>query len=105
MTARVIHRLPQACVITGRKTGSHYLDIRDGVMTPGVVIGPNAKGWPDDELNAINSARIAGAAKDEQRKLVQFLLEARKHGAARTDDEIRWFIRKMIERRKQPEAA
>ena len=105
MTARVMRRLPQACEITGRKTGSFYLDIKNGLIPPGVTIGPNAKAWPDDELHAINSAKIAGATEDEQKRLVQHLLDARKHGAACTDDEIRALVRKMIERRKQHEAA
>lgn len=77
MTLKRMRRLPEACDITGRKPGSHYLDIKNGLMVPGVRIGPNAVAWPDDELAAINQAKISGASEDEIRALVRRLVAAR----------------------------
>ena len=71
-------RLPRSCEITGRKPGSFYLDIKNGLMVPPVRIGPNAAAWPAHELEAINRAKIAGATEDEIRALVRRLIEARK---------------------------
>ena len=75
-------RLLSACEVTGRKPGAHYLDIKAGLMVPGVRIGANAVAWPDYELEAINRAKIAGATEDEIRALVTKLVEARKQPEA-----------------------
>ena len=72
-----MHRLASACSVTGRKPGAHYLDIKAGLMVPGVRIGANAVAWPDDELEAINRAKIAGKSEDEIRELVRRLIAAR----------------------------
>ena len=74
---RMLRLLP-ACDVTGRKPGAHYLDIKSGLMVPGVRIGANAVAWPDFELEAINRAKIAGATEDEIRALVRKLIEARR---------------------------
>ena len=81
MSVPRILRLPLTCEVTGRKPGAHYLDIKAGLMVPGVRIGANAVGWPDYELEAINRAKIAGATEDEIRALVRKLIEARKLAA------------------------
>jgi prophage regulatory protein len=39
---------------------SIYNAIRDGLFPVGVQIGQRARGWPDYEVTAINTARIAG---------------------------------------------
>jgi len=38
-----------------------------------VQIGQRAKGWPDYEVRAINTARVAGKSDDEIRELVKLL--------------------------------
>ena len=40
-------------------------------------LGPRAVGWPSDEVEAINAARIAGKTDDEVRVLVTKLEAAR----------------------------
>lgn len=42
-----------------------------------VQIGQRAKGWPDYEVNAINTARVAGKTEDEIRDLVKSLYAKR----------------------------
>jgi prophage regulatory protein len=70
-------RLPQTCEARGRKPGAHYLDIKNGLCTPPVRIGPNASAWPAHEIEALNRARLAGKTDDEIRVLVKQLVAAR----------------------------
>ena len=69
-----ILRLPEVKQAFGhRSDASPYNDIRDGLLTAGIAIGQRAKGWPDYEIEAIISARIAGASDDQIRALVKSL--------------------------------
>lgn len=47
--------------------------IREGLWTDPVPIGERSVGWPSDEVEAINTARVAGASADQIRALVQRL--------------------------------
>jgi len=69
-----ILRLPTVKAEMGhRSDASIYNAIRAGLFPAGVPIGQRAKGWPDYEVNAINSARVAGKTEDEIRELVKSL--------------------------------
>ena len=66
-----ILRLPMVKGKSGhRSDASVYNAIRAGLFTTGVAIGQRAKGWPDYEVDALISARIAGASDDQIRELV-----------------------------------
>ena len=56
-----------------RSDASIYNAIRDGLFTTGVAIGQRAKGWPDYEVDAIITARIAGKSDEQIRELVKAL--------------------------------
>ena len=56
-----------------RSDASIYNAIRDGLWTTGVAIGQRAKGWPDYEVDAIITARIAGKSDEQIRELVKAL--------------------------------
>lgn len=56
-----------------RSDASIYNAIRDGLFTTGVAIGQRAKGWPDYEVDAIITARIAGKSDAQIRDLVKAL--------------------------------
>jgi prophage regulatory protein len=56
-----------------RSNASIYNLIRDGLWTKPVPIGQRSVGWPDDEVRALNAARIAGKSDDEIRDLVNRL--------------------------------
>jgi prophage regulatory protein len=56
-----------------RSDASIYNAIRNGLFTTGVAIGLRAKGWPDYEVDAIITARIAGKTDDQIRELVKAL--------------------------------
>jgi hypothetical protein len=62
-----------------RSKTQHYSDIRHGLFTPPVYVGPNRVGWPKHETAAINAAVCAGASADEIRALVKQLTAARPH--------------------------
>lgn len=56
-----------------RSHASIYGLIRDGLWTQPVKIGERSSGWPDDEVQAINAARIAGQSDEQIRELVKQL--------------------------------
>ncbi len=69
-----IIRLPSVKQETGhRSDASIYNAIRDGLFPTGVAIGQRAKGWPLNEVQAINAARIAGKSDADIRQLVKTL--------------------------------
>lgn len=72
-----ILRLPVVLRWRGRSRTAHYHDIKLGLFTPPVSIGPKAVGWPSFEVAALNEARIAGRSEDEIRSLVMGLKAAR----------------------------
>ena len=74
-----ILRMPAVKAETGHKSHSSiYNAIKAGLFTTGVAIGQRSKGWPSDEVLAINAARIAGKSDEEIRALVAKLEAARK---------------------------
>ncbi len=52
---------------------SIYNAIKAGTFTKPVQIGQRSVGWPSDEVQAINAARIAGKSETEIRELVNRL--------------------------------
>lgn len=53
-----------------RSNASIYNLVREGLWTKPVAIGQRSVGWPDTEVKAICSARIAGKTESEIRELV-----------------------------------
>ena len=56
-----------------RSHASIYTAIREGLFTKPVPIGQRSVGWPDYEVKAINTARIAGKSDSEIKELVNRL--------------------------------
>ena len=71
-------RLPEVLRRRGRSRTSHYEDIEAGLFPHPVSIGRGSIAWPDYEVSAVNSARLAGKTEDEIRALVATLEAARK---------------------------
>ena len=71
-------RLPAVLKRRGRSRSSHYADIKAGLFVKPVLIGLRATGTPDNEVEALNAARIAGKSDEEIRALVVKLEAARK---------------------------
>jgi prophage regulatory protein len=79
---RLMLRLPAVTQATGKSTSAQYEDIADGLFTKGVPLGGRSVGWPSDEVDALNAARVAGWSDDQIKSLVIRLHEARKAAAA-----------------------
>lgn len=66
-----ILRMPAVKAETGHRShASIYTAIKAGLFTQPVQIGQRSVGWPDDEVKAINMARIAGKSDAEIKALV-----------------------------------
>lgn len=73
-----ILRLPAVLIQTGyRSPASIYKAVRDGTFPKQVRIGARSVGWPDDDVVAINNARVAGATDAQLRQLVDSIHAAR----------------------------
>ena len=69
-----ILRMPAVKAETGHRShASIYTAIKAGLFTKAVPIGERSVGWPDYEVKAINSARIAGKSEADIRDLVNRL--------------------------------
>ena len=69
-----ILRMPAVKAETGhRSNATIYNAINAGLFTKGVKIGERARGWPSEEVLAINAARIAAKSDAEIRELVNRL--------------------------------
>ena len=69
-----ILRMSEVKAATGHRShASIYTAIKAGLFTSGVAIGQRSRGWPSNEVRAINAARIAGKTEAEIRELVQRL--------------------------------
>lgn len=72
MVSRIL-RPPAVVMARGKSRSGHYADVKDGLYTRPIKIGPRASGWPESEVTALQSACIAGKSQDEIRRLVQEL--------------------------------
>ena len=69
-----IFRMPAVKAETGHRShASIYTAIKAGLFTKPVPIGERSVGWPDYEVKAINTARIAGKTEADIRDLVNRL--------------------------------
>lgn len=74
-----ILRLESVKTLTGiRSHATIYAHVKDGTFPQAVPLGLRSVGWPSDEVQAVVAARVAGAADDELRALVQQLHAARR---------------------------
>lgn len=62
---------------TGKSKSTIYREIGLGMFPPPVDIGGGRSAWPDNEVAAINRARIAGKSEAEIKALVSELIAAR----------------------------
>lgn len=60
-----------------KSNASIYNYVRVGLWTNPVRIGQRSVGWPDHEVRALCSARIAGKSEAEIRELVALLHDKR----------------------------
>lgn len=66
-----IWRMPTIKAETGHRShATIYNAIKEGLFTKPVAIGQRAVGWPSDEVQSINAARIAGKSEADIKQLV-----------------------------------
>lgn len=82
--ALTILRRKQIEAESGYSRSTIYLRISQGLWTKQVSLGARAVGWPAAEVDALNSARIAGKSDVEIRELVLRLEAARKFAVPAT---------------------
>ena len=75
--ATTILRLPAVKTLTGLSRSTIYLRISEGTFPRPFSLGARAVGWTDDEVDALNAARISGKTDEEIRNLVGELEAAR----------------------------
>ena len=73
-----ILRIPAAKAHSGYSRSTIYLRVAQGLWTKPVSLGPRAVGWPSNEIEALNAARISGKTDAEIRELVLSLQSKRK---------------------------
>lgn len=77
MSIRIL-RLPEVIRLSGNTRSTIYLRIQQGLWTKPVGLGGRVVGWPEQEVTAINNARIAGKSENEIAALVAQLERSRK---------------------------
>lgn len=73
-----ILRLPAVLKRRGKSRSAHYADVKTGLFVKPVKLGLRARGTPEDEVDALNAATIAGKTDAEIRALVVKLEVARR---------------------------
>ena len=69
--------LKEALEFRCRSRSSHFRDIKDGLCTKPIKMGPRSVAWLADELEQIRAARVAGLPDRDIKELVQRLHEER----------------------------
>ena len=72
-----ILRKREVIKLFGFSNSTFYDRINKGEMTPGISLGGRAVGWPENELDTIQKAMIAGYSQDQLKELVSQLIEQR----------------------------
>ena len=71
-------RIAAVIAATGNKRWAVYRNVRAGLLPPPVKIGQRSSAWPQNEIEQITAARIAGLSNDEIMSLVKKLVADRK---------------------------
>ena len=70
-------RFQEVMKVMAMSRSTVYLRVKQGLLTQPVRIGERCTVWPENEISAINSARLALKTNDEIRELVKQLQQKR----------------------------
>lgn len=73
-----ILRLPAVKARAGLSRSTIYLRVSQGLWPRPISLGSRAVGWPSNEVEAINAARVAGHSDEDVRALVRRLHDERR---------------------------
>lgn len=77
MKSNNLLKVTEASAKTCKSKSGFYAEVKAGTLPPPVKTGIRAVAWPEHELDAINTARIAGQSNEEIRQLVERMVEDR----------------------------
>lgn len=77
----VLLLMPDVYQQTGQGRSTYYKNVKEGLATEPVRVGPRRVAIPQSEVAALNAARVAGKSDNEIRALVVQLHAARKAAA------------------------
>lgn len=72
-----ILRRPEVQHLTGLSASTLYLRKDEGLWTPSISLGGQARGWPAFECRALLAAMVAGKSKEHIQAIVVALKNAR----------------------------
>lgn len=75
--ASLLVRLPAVLAARGAGRSKLYDDIKHGLFTPPLKLGERVSVWPATEVEALNTAVIAGFTSEQMKQLVKQLLVKR----------------------------
>lgn len=73
---------PSVTSLLGLRTTAIYDHVKRELLTPPIRLTQRSSAWPEDEISAVITARIAGKSEDQIRALVRSLVAARAAEAA-----------------------
>ena len=74
----IFFKLQEVLEYRHRSRSSHLRDVKNGLCTTSIKVGPNSVVWLRNELETLRSAVIAGKSEDEIRHLVRELHRERR---------------------------
>ncbi len=77
-----INRLAKVQSIIGLSRSTIYAHIAQGLLPKPIQLGARAVGWPEEEIQTILDARIAGKSEQEIKQLVLSLMLKRQEVAS-----------------------
>lgn len=77
MMLQRLMKLGEVMNVTALKTTKIYKDVKEGLFPPPIKLTMRASAWVEQEVAAVNRARIAGKTDAEIRELVARLVAAR----------------------------
>ena len=78
-------RCPEVGARMRRGRTALHVDVKAGLLPPGVKVGARAVAWPSAEIDAVLAARIAGQSETEIKALVRRLVADRRKLLATVD--------------------
>lgn len=75
-------RKPEALKMLGISKSNFHLKINDGLLPPGITLGPNSTGYFKHELATVLIAMATGKNQEEIKALINSLVEQRQQLAS-----------------------